>query len=530
MIRRRRTRRRRPGAPGRRGGAIALRNIAVAAIAGWTINLAFPTANFWFAAPVGLALLWSALEHSGLRAGFGLGIVAGLGFFLPHLWFIDVSAGVVPWLALSTVESLAIAIPTAAWCWVRTRKVLEGKMWAEPIVFALLWVAGEQLRSIAPYGGFPWGRLAFSQIDAPVAALAWLGGAPLVSFAVAVAGGALGLAFEAIRGRRLVLSILGIAGAVAVYASGLAIPLDVAPESGTLRVGMVQGNVPNLGLDSFKQARLVTQNHADETGRLVADLPWAPDVVVWAEDSADVDPRVDATSRRIVTGAAVAVGAPILLGTNDYTPVDGRFNTALLWTPGGKAIAFYKKQHPVPFAEYLPLRALARAVTKAADRLTVDMLPGDKVGLIALPSERLGRDVPLGDVICFEVAYDPLIRSSVRAGAEIIVVQTNNATFGLTNESEQQFAMTRMRAIETGRVAIQVSTVGVSGFVLPDGSVVSKTGLFTAEHLAEEVPLRTSMTPAMRIGGALGFALLIAPLALWALRWLMSLRGRWDWD
>jgi len=530
VIRRRRTRRRRPGAPGRRGGAIALRNIAVAAIAGWTINLAFPTANFWFAAPVGLALLWSALEHSGLRAGFGLGIVAGLGFFLPHLWFIDVSAGVVPWLALSTVESLAIAIPTAAWCWVRTRKVLEGKMWAEPIVFALLWVAGEQLRSIAPYGGFPWGRLAFSQIDAPVAALAWLGGAPLVSFAVAVAGGALGLAFEAIRGRRLVLSILGIAGAVAVYASGLAIPLDVAPESGTLRVGMVQGNVPNLGLDSFKQARLVTQNHADETGRLVADLPWAPDVVVWAEDSADVDPRVDATSRRIVTGAAVAVGAPILLGTNDYTPVDGRFNTALLWTPGGKAIAFYKKQHPVPFAEYLPLRALARAVTKAADRLTVDMLPGDKVGLIALPSERLGRDVLLGDVICFEVAYDPLIRSSVRAGAEIIVVQTNNATFGLTNESEQQFAMTRMRAIETGRVAIQVSTVGVSGFVLPDGSVVSKTGLFTAEHLAEEVPLRTSMTPAMRIGGALGFALLIAPLALWALRWLMSLRGRWDWD
>ena len=530
MIRRRRTRRRRPGAPGRRGGAIALRNIAVAAIAGWTINLAFPTANFWFAAPIGLALLWSALEHSGLRAGFGLGIVAGLGFFLPHLWFIDVSAGVVPWLALSTVESLAIAIPTAAWCWVRTRKVLEGKMWAEPIVFALLWVAGEQLRSIAPYGGFPWGRLAFSQIDAPVAALAWLGGAPLVSFAVAVAGGALGLAFEAIRGRRVVLSILGIAGAVAVYASGLAIPLDVAPESGTLRVGMVQGNVPNLGLDSFKQARLVTQNHADETGRLVADLPWAPDVVVWAEDSADVDPRVDATSRRIVTGAAVAVGAPILLGTNDYTPVNGRFNTALLWTPGGKAIAFYKKQHPVPFAEYLPLRALARAVTKAADRLTVDMLPGDKVGLIALPSERLGRDVLLGDVICFEVAYDPLIRSSVRAGAEIIVVQTNNATFGLTNESEQQFAMTRMRAIETGRVAIQVSTVGVSGFVLPDGSVVSKTGLFTAEHLAEEVPLRTSMTPAMRIGGALGFALLIAPLALWALRWLMSLRGRWDWD
>ena len=530
MNRRRTTRRRRLRASGRRGGAATLRNIAVAVIAGWAVNLAFPTANLWLAAPIGLALLWSALEHSGLRAGFGLGIVAGLGFFLPHLWFIDVSAGVVPWLALSTVESLAIAVPTAAWCWVRTRKVLEGKMWAEPIVFALLWVAGEQLRSIAPYGGFPWGRLAFSQIDAPVAALAWLGGAPLVSFAVATAGGALGLAFEAVRGRRVVIALAATAGAVAVYASGLAIPLDVAPESGTLRVGLVQGNVPNLGLDSFRQARLVTQNHADETGRLVGDLPWAPDVVVWAEDSADVDPRVDATSRKIVTDAAVAVGAPILLGTNDYSPKNGRYNTALLWSPAGEATAFYNKQHPVPFAEYLPLRALAKAVTKAADRLTVDMLPGDRVGLIPLPAGRLGRDVPLGDVICFEVAYDPLIASSVHAGAEIIVVQTNNATFGLTNESEQQFAMTRMRAIETGRVAIQVSTVGVSGFVLPDGSVVSKTALFTAEHLAEEVPLRTSMTPAMRVGGAIGFVFLIAPVGLWLIRWLMSLRGRWDWD
>jgi apolipoprotein N-acyltransferase len=530
VIRRRTTRAQRLRASRRGGGALALRNIAVAAVAGWAINLAFPTANLWVAAPIGLALLWSALEHSGVRGGFGLGMVAGLGFFLPHLWFIDVSAGVVPWLALATAESLAIALPTAAWCWVRSRKVLEGKMWAEPIVFALLWVAGEQLRSIAPYGGFPWGRLAFSQIDAPVAALAWLGGAPLVSFAVATAGGALGLAFEAIRGRRLVLSTLAIGGAVAVYAAGLAIPLDTAPESGTLRVGLVQGNVPNLGLDSFRQARLVTQNHADETGRLVPDLPWTPDVVVWAEDSADVDPRVDATSRRIVTDAAVAVGAPILLGTNDYSPVDGRYNTALLWSPKGEAIAFYNKQHPVPFAEYLPLRTLARAVTKVADRLTVDMLPGDRVGLVSLPSERLGRDVPLGDVICFEVAYDPLIRSSVRAGAEIIVVQTNNATFGLTNESEQQFAMTRMRAIETGRAAVQVSTVGVSGFVLPDGSVVSKTGLFTAEHLTEEVPLRTSMTPAMRIGGVLGFCFLVAPVGLWLIRWLMSLRGRWDWD
>jgi apolipoprotein N-acyltransferase len=528
--RRRRTTARSSRALRRASRGRGFRNVLVAAIAGWTINLAFPTANLWLAAPIGLALLWFALEHSGVRAGFGLGWVAGLGFFLPQIWYIFVSAGAVPWLALSAVEALAMALAAAGWCYVRTRNVLDGRLWAEPLVFGLLWVAAEQLRSIAPYGGFPWGRLAFSQIDSPLAPLAWLGGAPLVSFAVAVAGGALGLAFEAIRGRRVVLTTLAVAGAAATYALGLVVPLDVAAESGTLRVGLVQGNVPNLGLDSFRQARLVTENHASENARLVPHLPWVPDVVVWAENSVDIDPRVDPTSRDIVTSSAVAVGAPILLGTNDYAPVDGRYNTALLWTPEGEAIDFYAKQHPVPFAEYLPLRSLAQAVTEAADRLTVDMLPGDGVGLITLPSKRLGRDVLLGDVICFEVVYDPLVFASVGAGAEVLIVQTNNATFGLTNESEQQFATTRFRAIETGRAAIQVSTVGVSGFILPDGSVVSKTGHFTAEHLAEEVPLRTSITPAMRIGGALGWAFLVAPVALWMIRWLLSLRGRWEWD
>ncbi len=520
-------RRRAKGATTRRQ---SLRNIALAAIGGWTVNLAFPTANLWWAAPVGLAILWWSVEHASVRGGFGLGVVSGTAFFLPQLWWIDVSTGIVPWVVLSVFESLAIALAVAAWCWVRTREVIKGRLWAEPLVFGMLWVSAEQLRSIVPYGGFPWGRLAFSQLDTPVAALAWLGGAPLVSFAVAVAGGALGLAFEAVRGRRVVLPAIAVAGMVAVYLVGLVIPLDTAAEDGTLRVGMVQGNVPNLGLDSFEQARLVTQNHADETMRMIPDLPWTPDLVVWAENSVDIDPRTDATSAAIVTDAAVAVGAPILLGTNDYRPVNGRYNTALLWSTSGEVIDTYTKQHPAPFAEYLPLRALAEKVSAAASRLTVDMLPGTGVGLVTLPSERLGRDVPVGDVICFEVVYDPIVRSSTRAGAELLVVQTNNATFGLTNESEQQFAMTRLRAIETGRATIQVSTVGVSGFIAPDGSVVAKTALFTAEHLAREVPLRTSGTPAMAVGGILAFLFLVAPVALWLARWLLSLRGRWEWD
>ena len=113
-----------------------------------------------------------------------------------------------------------------------------------------------------------------------------------------------------------------------------------------------------------------------------------------------------------------------------------------------------------------------------------------------LPAPELGRSVTISTIICFEVVYDEIVRKSVRDGGEIIIVQTNNASFGLTPESTQQLAMTKLRAIEFGRTAIQASTVGVSAIVTPDGRVTNETELFTPASFAAEVPLRTSMTPA----------------------------------
>ena len=101
---------------------------------------------------------------------------------------------------------------------------------------------------------------------------------------------------------------------------------------------------------------------------------------------------------------------------------------------------------------------LVRSTGSAAD-----MLAGTKVGLIPVDVPRLGRTVGVADVICFEVAYDDIVRDAVAAGGELLVVQTNNATFGHTDESTQQLAMSRIRAIELGRATVQISTVGVSG-------------------------------------------------------------------
>lgn len=114
--------------------------------------------------------------------------------------------------------------------------------------------------------------------------------------------------------------------------------------------------------------------------------------------------------------------------------------------------------------------------------------------------DALGRDVRLATGICFEVAYADLIREGVLDGAELIVIPTNNASFGRTPESTQQLAMSRFRAVEHGRSTVQVSTVGVSAMIMPDGTVVARTGLFTDEELIASLPLRTTLTPAARLG------------------------------
>ena len=158
------------------------------------------------------------------------------------------------------------------------------------------------------------------------------------------------------------------------------------------------------------------------------------------------------------------------------------------------------KLHPVPFAEYIPSRAFFRMFTPMAD-LAGNFVAGHEVGVFHVPAT--GGDYVALPTICFEVAYDQLMRDSVEAAGDdesLLVVQTNNATFGYTDESEQQFAISRIRAIEHGRSVVHVSTVGVSGFIAPDGTVTEKTALFTADQRVASPVVRTERTPADRLG------------------------------
>lgn len=519
--------------------------IAAAAIAGFGTTFAFAPHNLWFLAVLGIALLAGLIQQAAAkRARFSglLGFAWGLAFFLPHLEWANFATGVAPWFLLAASQGLFIGLVT--WLcalFLQNHLFFITARW-QAVVFGLLWTAGEELRSNVPFGGFPWGRIAFSQVDAPAGKLAWLGGAPLVTLVTVTAGAVLGITVQrVVRGIMAARSgrpeaafllprivVLGVSVPVVLLLLGSVIPLNTEAQNGTLRVGAVQGNVPGTGLDAFTRERLVLNNHVAETLRL-AEKGEDLDLVVWPENATDIDPAVDDEAYRAIDDAALEVNAPILVGAVRAVGESERINISLLWQPGIGETESYIKQHPAPFGEYIPFRSIARMVSKEADRIQRDMIGGEDVGVVPLAFAD-GSEIPLGNVICFEVAYDGIVREAIAAGGEMLIIPTNNATFGFTNEAEQQLAMSRLRAIEHGRSTLQISTVGISAFIDPDGTITQRTGHYTAEHMISDMKLRTSHTPATLYGnwiaGALNLTAALLALAVFAMLGLNHLRWR----
>ena len=455
---------------------------------------AFPPYGLWPLAAVSVAGLSLAVHDRRPRTGAWLGYLWGWAFFAPLLSWSGVYVGPV-WLLLPLAEAAFIAALGA------TLAVVGRMRWA-PLWTAAAWVTEEALRDRLPFGGFPWGRWVFSQAASPLRWFAPLGGAPLVTFAVALAGSGLAAAVMAAVHGRIRTAALGVSLLVVVplLAVAVAIPLAPAKPSRTAVIALVQGDVPDRGLNFDARRRQVLDNHVNQTLALAAEIKSGkvprPELVLWPENASDIDPFRNPDARAQIERAVHAVNAPILVGAIlDGSDGNARINAGVLWSPTSGPGAKYIKRHPVPFGEYIPLRALARKVSSKVDLVPVDMTRGKGKGLVS------GGPMPIGDVICFEVAYDGLVRSSVRAGAQLVVVQTNNATFGRTAETYQQLAMSRVRAVESGRTVVQVATSGKSAVIDRSGRVMAESGaLFTPDVIVSSVQLSRSTTLATRLG------------------------------
>jgi apolipoprotein N-acyltransferase len=507
--------------------------LGFAVLSGLVTALGFAPHHGWWWAPVGVALLSATVMGVRWRLAVLLGLAHGLGYFLPTLSWSGVYVGNLPWIALSTLEALYLAAMCAATVAVQ-RPFLTSRL--RPLAYAavpLMWVLQEWARSTTPFGGFPWARLAFSQADSPLAPLARYLGAPGITFAVAALGALLHAAVlagthlaglhPAGRPRRLQpaayrslaagLAVLGLAPL------GLALVTTLPTDGRRVSVLFVQGNVPKAGLDFNAQRRAVLDNHVRVTVAATQHETTPPSLVVWPENSSDIDPIVNADAQAAVQVAVDSARAPVLVGAVLDGP--GRFvsNASLLYRPGALTPERYVKQHPVPFAEYIPYRTFFRNFSDKVDLVSRDFTHGSGPGgfEVPVPGQKPYWIIP---TICFEVAYDDLMRdSTLQPGraASILAVQTNNATFGFTAESEQQFAISRLRAIEHGRSIVHVSTVGVSGFINPDGTYSDKTALFTQAARLGAPVVRTEITISDRIGALPEYAAAVAAAALVAL-------------
>ena len=491
--------------------------LVLAVAAGLVLVLAFPTYDHFWLAPVAVALLSAAVLGASWRVAFGSGMAGGLAFFLPTLSWSGVYVGALPWVALCVLQALYIAAMAGVTAAVQ-RPLLGTRL--QPLVYAavpLFWVLQETARSHTPFGGFPWARLAFSQADSPLAPLAAYVGAPGVTAAVAALGALLHatvvVALGRIRrpaGRRSTVPGSLTAPAVSLALVLLAVvpavvALAATPPTGGrgVPVMFVQGNVPRAGLDFNAERRQVLDNHVQQTLRgLAAGEGEAPGLVVWPENASDIDPLRNADAEAAIRSAVEAAGVPVLVGAVLREPAPMLSNVSLLYRPGGGDPERYVKQHPVPFAEYIPYRSFFRTFSDKVDLVTADFTGGEDPAAFEVPVASGGSYSAI-PTICFEVAYDDLMREATLApgrGDSLLVVQTNNATFGYTAESEQQFAISRLRAIEHGRSVVHVSTVGVSAFIRPDGSYEDKTRLFTGVAAHGEPVVRSSLTVSDRIG------------------------------
>ncbi|MBF4560988.1 apolipoprotein N-acyltransferase [Microbacterium sp. VKM Ac-2870] len=466
----------------------------LSAVAGLILTLAFPALSWWPVVFVSVPLALISLVGRRVGGAFLVGLLFGAGLFFVNFSFTARYLGPVPWIALSGLESVltaAMAVPIAlAYRWMpRWAPGRWGRLIAVPALVAGLWVSREELQGTFPYGGFPWTRVAVTQADSPLVHLTSWTGMSGLSFLIVFACAA---AIEAARLGQLRDLRTALPAALTVLVLFLT-PAFPTSDAGSIRVGAVQGNGPAGYFDERAAYDVFRAQLAATKPIETRDI----DVLLWPEGGIDADPVSNASVRSALDTLAARLQVPLLVSGITQRG-DEYFNSSLLWKSGAdNPAALYDKRHPVPFGEYVP------------DRWFYNMLAPDLIGLIqrqftpgtATPLFEV-NGVGVGLAICFDVIYDDVIRDGALAGAQVFMFQTNNADFRGTDENLQQLAFARIRAVESGRAVVNLSTVGTSQVIGPDGATIDALPADEPGAMVTDVPLRTGLTPGILIGDA----------------------------
>ena len=466
--------------------------IPLGVVAGLIGLVVFPTENIWILAPLIPMLTYLAVLGLRFWPAVLVGFISGQAFYISHIEWISLYLGPIPLIALSTTVSVyhALGAGLAAWLF-RSYESQGKKITPFALLLASIWTLREFGANNFPYGGFPWSRLSMTQSDSFMASWVWWGGMSLLSFVIAFIGSVFALLILSRSPKHLLRpALLGLMVAILVPA---VTPIGLTTTSqGEKVIAAVQGNA-KAGLFSRETPGTILQNHLDAS-EIVVQSGREIDLLVWPENASDLDPLRSPQARAKINALSSRLNAPIVFGTITKRGEE-TFNSTILWTPEIGPVDFYDKKQPVPFAEYAPDREFWRMFAPEL----IDMIPrgysfGTRDGIYEI------SDFTAGTLICFEIAEDSILRELTISGAQVILSQTNNADFGYSDETFQQAAIARLRAIETGRAVVNISTVGLSAIYLPNGKVLSQVEWYTPAAMIESVPLFSGITPGVVIG------------------------------
>lgn len=514
--------------------------LLLAVASGLTLLAAHPPVGWWPLTFVSPALLLGALVADAEQAAsdgrrpraFRIGLLAGAATFGPLLSWLILPAGFIGWGLLAAVQAAWVGV--LAVCvrpWLRHT--------ALPVIAAIAWTGIDAWRSIIPMNGFEWGAIAYAHVDGswmlPVARL--VGGRGITFLVVLVSAAAFvalvrtwsvvaerdGSPVDVALGTtRWPLGLLVGGLLVSVLAT-----IEPPPTSGELDVLVVQGNdvrhwEESRGPDA--PLRIATVLRDRTIAAIERDGP--PDLTVWPESSVDRDPWASRGAPLAdLAGEAAAASGGLLTGASldGPDPATQRYIAALLLEDGFDEVDRYTKRRLVPFGEYIPARALFDWFPPL-EQVPRDAQPGPGPQTV-----EVADGVHAAVVICFETVFTDIVRTNVMPDGEpsnVLIVLTNDASFGDSAEPAQHLAQTRLRAVETGRWAVHGALSGSSAFVDQHGRTYQETGLFEQADIRQRVPLTEGTTPYLVIGDVVGNLTRLATVLLLVLVLVPGLRDR----
>jgi len=458
--------------------------IFLGSVAGVLMARSFSYTDTWILLPMGIAVWWAGTHKRQLSDYLFFSFSLSIAFWFARLSWLSL-VGIDAYIILALL--MALITGSIGYFMYKVKDLPLPFVW-----YGLLFISMETTLDYIPFGGFPWGKIAYDSADAPWANLMPYGSSSLVAAAILLISALMIPSLGFVLQKAFAASIVFV---IAIAAFSLFLQdLDKRDikSAGKIDLALIQGSVPRVGLSFNEQKMEVLKYHIKETDNLLANTSQNFDAILWPENSIDVDPFLNQDAGDIIKDVLKNYDKPLLSGAVLQNN-EGLSNSVILWDPVDLNVAdSYEKMHLVPFGEYLPFRELLSKYIKRFSLIPQDFIPGNNPNNISV------NNAVISPVICFEIAWNDNIFKQIENGGQLISVHTNNATYAFSNQLEQQFMITRIRAMETGRDIVVTATTGVSAHINRYGEVVWSSKEFVPQSKIVNPSLYSDITPAVK--------------------------------